>query len=442
MTTPDRHDDFFDERETWPPERWQRFQWRRLRAVTRYAYQQLPFYRRRFDQAGLDPLAVHTPADYARLPLLSKAEVLQAMRGAGTYALGMEHSDPTEPRALGMTSGTLGTSILSFPWAWRRATGDALCRAYWWAGLRPGGRLMMAAPAWHSMAVQESWVVQRLGATCVIPWGTFLPLYTDQFLDTLVDLKPSLVSIFLPMLYALLAECRQRGVSPATAFAGVDAVLPVGAPLTPRARLHLCRELGVRDVFEGAGCPEGLIAMECSAHRGHHYFVDICYVEIIDPETREPLPPGQRGSVVVSSLVPHGSVHLRYNTEDVGEILPEFCRCGRTWPLLEIYDRRANLFRVRDRELLWYDVRVCLDELSELIGVPFAVIRTPRGAPALRLVLQKPPQADPATLEPRLHELVAARLQVPVRTEWVDGLPTRWKGVTVIDEQDWVGSHG
>lgn len=434
-------DEPFDERETWPEERWRRFQWRRLQAVLRFAYESLPFYRRRLEAAGLTPADVRTPAAFSRVPLLRKAEILQAMREAGSCALGMESAEPAGPRALGMTSGTLGTAFLSFPQAWRRPTGDALRRAYWWAGLRPGMRMMTAAPAWHSMALQESWVVQRLGVECVIPWGTFLPRFAEGFLDTLVDLRPSFVSLFLPMLYALLAECRRRGLSPARAFAGVQSLLVVGAPLTPRARRSLKEELGVGDLFEGAGNPEGLIAMECAQHLGHHYFVDACYVEIIDPATGRPLPPGHRGSVVVSTLVPHGTVHLRYDTEDVGEMFPEPCRCGRTWPVLEIYDRRANLFRVGERELLWYDVRECLDEAPELIGVPFAVIRRSGGSPELRVAIQEPAPGAIASLAPRLEELVAARLHVPLRATWVETLPDRWKGVTVIDEKDWEGFH-
>jgi phenylacetate-CoA ligase len=429
-----------DERETWPEPRWRRFQWRRLKRVVDYAFTSLPFYRSRFAAAGLTPANIRSPAEYARLPLLRKADVLQAMREAGTYAVGMEGAEsalPPPPNVLGMTSGTLGTAVLAYPAAWRRATGDALRRAYWWAGLRPGMLMMATAPAWHSMAIQETRVVQRLGARSVVPWGTFLPRFAGEYLDTLLDLRPAFATFFLPMLYALLAECRRRGLRPADAFASLDTILVVGAPMTPRARLSLKEELGVRDVFEGAGNPEGLIAMECERHHGHHYFVDICFVEIVDPDTLEPLPAGRRGSIVISSLVPHGSVHLRYDTEDVGELFAAPCSCGRTWPLLEIYDRRANLFRVRGRELLWYDVRLCLDEVPELVGVPCAVIRERGGASALRLAAQRPDRGEPSLLLARLEQLVAQRLAVPLELEWVDALPVRWKGVTVIDASEW-----
>lgn len=437
-----RRDDVYDEREILPVESWQRAQWSSLRRALRYAYRSLPFYRRRFEAAGITPADLRSPQDLPRLPLLQKSDVLQAMRDEGNYAIGIEGNERRDQGALGMTSGTLGTAVLTFPPAWRRAYGDSLCRAYWWTGLRPGMRILHAAPGWHSMAVQESLVIERLGARSVVPWGTFLPRFAEGFLDAVIDARPDFISLFLPMLYSLIGECQRRGLAPSAAFGGVQAMLVVGAPLTPRARTALEAELGVGSLCDGAGNPEGLLAMECAEHAGHHYFVDICYVEIVDPESLQPLPPGQRGTIVISSLVPHGSVHLRFDTEDIGEILPGECACGRTWPRIKIYDRRANRCRAGGRVVLWYDVRQCLDELPALIGTPFAVIRGRSGDDPLRIAVQQPIESDAADLRQAIADVVESRLQVPVIVEWTTELPARWKGVTVIDQPEWEASGG
>src|SRR3989304_4939836 len=280
-----------------------------------------------------------------------------------------------------MASGTLGTSFLYLPKRWRSLRGGSLARAYWWGGLRAGMHMLMAAPAWHSLAVQESRVIERLGATCVIPWGTFLPRFAENFLTTLVDTRPDFVSMFLPMLYALLAECRRRRMEARLAFDSVQYLLIVGAPMTPRSREQLKEELGVRDIFEGLGNPEGLTAMECSFHRGHHIFSDCCYVEIVDPKTGALLPAGK-------------------------EIVP-------------------------------YDVRLCLDDFPELIGVPFAVVRGEKSAPYLKLLIQRPATGDPSGLGARLRALLRQRLQIDAREEWNEELPERWKGVAVLQEKDW-----
>ena len=423
-----------DEQEFWPQEQLSRYQLRKVKKVLAHAQRNLPFYQRRFRAAHIDPNSVRDFQDFSQMPTFTKADVLQEMRQKKSFAMGMETLDRSLPAVLCMTSGTLGTAFLYQPKRWCSMRGDSLARAYWWAGLRPGMRMLMAAPAWHSLAVQETRVVERLGATCVIPWGTFLPTFSANFFDALKDIRPAFVSMFLPMFYALLAECRRRGISPRAVFDSVEYLLVGGAPMTPRSRESLTRELGVQDIFEGLGNPEGLTAMECSFHCGHHIFVDCCYVEIIDPKTGEILPPGKRGNVVITSLIPHGSVYIRYDTQDLGEILTQPCECGRTWPLMEVYDRRSNTVQVAGKEIVPFDVRLCLDEVGELIGKPFAVVRSKTGEKVLRLLIQKPSAGDPEKLGAQLRSLIREKLQIEAREQWTEELPERWKGVTVIEE--------
>lgn len=425
----------------WPTAKLEGYQLRRLKNILRYAGRELPFYRERFQRAGFDPDKVKSLADFARLPSFTKKESLDALKQEKNFPAGLEKLTASGGGVLCMTSGTLGTSFLYLPERWAALRGDSLARAYRWAGLRRGMRMLMAAPAWHSLAVQETRVIQRLGAACVIPWGTFLPRYARHFLDAILDVKPAFISIFLPMLYALLAECRRREMGAAQAFQSVASILVVGAPMTPLARLDLKRQLGVKDIFEGLGNPEGLTAMECPHHVGHHIFLDCCYVEIVDPATGQPLPTGERGNVVLTSLIPHGSVYLRYDSEDLGAILPRRCPCGRSWPLMEVYDRRANILRIAGRQIVPYDVRLCLDELPALVNIPFAVIRSATPMERLTLLIQKPASGNLEEIGVRIATLLRKKLAVETTQEWAEELPQRWKGVTVIEEQDWRGTR-
>jgi phenylacetate-CoA ligase len=428
-----------DRMDRWPAERIERYQLRQLTMLLRYAQRELPFYRERFATARFDPREIRTLADFARVPSFTKKEALAALKEKEAFPAGLEKLERSGSGALCMTSGTLGTSFLYLPENWASLRGDSLARAYRWAGLRRGMRMLMAAPAWHSLAVQETRVLQRIGATCVIPWGTFLPHYAPHFLDAIMDVKPAFISIFLPMLYALLAACRGKSIAPARAFEGVKSILVVGAPMTPLSRVKLKEELGVSDIFEGLGNPEGLTAMECAFHVGHHIFLDCCYVEIIDPRTGQLLPAGQRGNVVVTSLIPHGSVYIRYDTEDLGTILPDRCGCGRTWPLMEVYDRRANVLHIKGQQIVPYDVRLCLDEVPELVNIPFAVIRSDAGMERLTLLIQKPPSGNLnlKEIETKVSSLLRHRFDLEAKQEWAEELPQRWKGITVIEENEW-----
>ena len=430
---PDRS--YPDAMDTWPEAKLRRYQLRKLKRVLEHAYQILPFYRDRYGKAKIAPDAVKSLDDFTRLPTFTKTDVLEAMRKKKSFRMGMESEEDPGKGVLCMTSGTLGTSFLYLPRRWAAIRGDSLARAYWWAGLRPGMRTLMAAPAWHGLAVQEARVIHRLGATCVVPWGTFLPRHAGRFLAAITEVKPDFVCIFLPMLYALLAECRRQNVRPADAFRSIQNVLVGGAPMTPLSREKLREELGVRDLFEGLGNPEGLTAMECSYHHGHHIFLDCCYVEIIDPKTGAPLPAGKRGNVVVTSLIPHGSVYIRYDSEDLGEILPDPCPCGKTWPLIEVYDRRANTVEVARKEIVPYDVRLCVDKVPELIHIPFALVRARGTADVLKLKVQKPPGGALEILANQMQMHIKEALGLETRVEWTEELPERWKGVAVIDEE-------
>lgn len=426
-----------DKKDFWSEERVAKFQFRKIKEILRHAYLNLPFYRRRFTESGFDPATVKSLHDFLKAPTFKKTEVIEQIKDKGYFGFDMEDADRGGPAVLCMTSGTIGTTFLHLPRKWRSIRGDSLLRAYWWCGLRPGMRMLMAAPAWHSLAVPETRIIERLGLSCVIPWGTFLPRFSANFVSVLAELKPDFVSMFLPMLHVLLAELRRRNIDPSVAFRSVKSLLLVGAPMTPRSREKLRNELRVAEIFEGLGNPEGLTAMECSFHCGHHIFVDGCYVEILDPKTGVRLPPGKRGTVVITSLIPYGSIYIRFDTEDLGEILPSPCECGRSWPLMEVYDRRTNIVQVAGKEIVPYDVRLCADAIPELVGIPFALVRGERSSPNLKLVIQKLPSGDINGVGNRLRMSIREQLQLEAQIEWALELPERWKGVTVIEEKDW-----
>lgn len=437
--------DHFDASESWPRERLEAYQLRKLRGILRYAADKLPFYRRRLVGAGVDASHIRSFSDFARVPLLTKAEVLREMQEIGSFEMGMEAQEASaQPTGICMTSGTVGTGFLRLNRSWasarRGAWGESMLRVFWWAKLRPGMRLMVSPPGWHALSLLYRPLVQGMGVEPVVPGGTFLPRFAGSFLDAILDLKPDFVDIFLPMLYAVLRECQRRRIAPRDAFASVKYLVTEGAALTPPARERLVRDLGVADVYEVAGLAENVWGgMECSYHRGHHLMVLHSYLEVVHPRTLEPLPPGERGLLVGTYMNPHGSVYIRYVSEDLGVVFPDPCPCGRTWPRFEVYDRLPNQFSVRGRQLVPYDVREQVDQVPELCGLPFAVLRREGDAPYLRLAIPRPPMGEPAQLEAALKARLQGGLGLEARVEWVEDLPARWKGRPVIEEKDWGG---
>lgn len=427
----------FDEKDLWPPERLWQMAWRRLKRVLRHAYRRLPFYQQRFHQAGVTPDDIRTPAHLSRIPILTKAEVvaLQAQGGGGLF--GMEWGR-REPSVFLLSSGTVGTATLWEPWSkmWLRSW--ACARAYWHMGLRPGMRALMVAPTWHLVALLDRMVFDRIipCQAVIVPWGTHLPVYAGHLLDAILETRPQFVNMFLPMLYALLAECQRRGLEARQAFASFHTLGVTGAGMTIKAWRELHRRLGVRELLEGYGHAEAVVSHGCSAHLGHHLMLESSYVEIVDPTTGQPLPPGQRGLVVSTVLIPQGSLYIRFAPGDIGELLPLRCPCGLPWPLLEVYGRVEDQVTVAGRALLPYDVRACLDEVPELLTVSAAIVRRHGPMSRLELVLESPPGADLAQLERKVEEAIWQGLGLEVQVRWAQALPVRWKGTPVIDEAE------
>lgn len=409
----------------------------KLRRVLRYAWRRLPFYRERWRALGVHPDEVSGPEDLWRLPRTRKADLVETFRSRGDYRIGIEAVPHDRETNVVMTSGTLGFN--TFCVYGRGALGGPRngvrphLRRYWMQQLRPGMKVLLLSPAWHFASLLDVRTLTLLGARAVIAWGTHMPRFVPNVVRALMATRPDYVVTIPPMLYHLMEFCRSHGLAVREVFRSVRYVTCIGEAMTPALRFHFTAELGVEHIFEGYGSSDGLFGFdECRAARGHHVFLDCWIAEVVDPVTGRPVPEGARGNVVVTSLSLGKSVYVRYDTEDVGAWVPGACPCGRTHPVLEVYDRRANAFRVAGRELLTYDIRVALDGIPGFVGAPFVVIRPGNDAECVELRVHRPSESNVSS--DVLSELLAARLGVPVRVQWMTGLPVHWKGRVVDTE--------
>ncbi len=436
----DCKDTHWDETERWSSQRIRQFQLRRLKRVIAHAHDHLPFYRRRFEDAGFHPSQLVALKDMGRIPTFRKEELIDLVRNGGSFPVGMEQIEDDQQKgldaALCMTSGTTGEMFIYASKKWVRFRGKQQMRILHWSGLQPGMQVLLPAPGWHSLSFVQSWALSRLGANTVVPWGTFLPSFAGRYVDALLKHKPEFLYLFLPMLYAMLAECRRRGLPPVQAFESVRRVLVVGEALTPNARAKLIKDLGVEDIYEGAGNPEGLEAHECSYHRGHHLFIHTCYAEILGLNDASPVKPGERGRIILTSLADlSSSSYIRFDTQDIGAFLPGDCECGRTWPLIEVYGRASDTITVGPARIMHYDVRQVLEETPGLVGAPFALLDAePRTS--LRLVLERPSSQGNGIQQEQLERTLRSRFDVPVEIRFSEMLPVRWKGVKVVRERE------
>jgi phenylacetate-CoA ligase len=429
----------FDNLDRLAPAALDRWWGRKLRSVLRLAGDELPFYRERFRAAGFDLAQFHNLDDLQAVPICSKADLLAVQRQTGRHTLGIEFdaADPKSRVTLSLSSGTSGTTFITHTRPWRRMQGRSSCRAHWWAGLRPGTPLVMSAPAWHSYAAIQPFIAMHFAMPCVVVSGTYLPRFADRIVDAILRFRPRFVTMFLPMVFSILATARHQGLGGDQLFAGVETLVVTGAPITPGMRQHLKELTRVARVAEIAGSSENLLAVDCARAEGLHVVPDTCHAQVVDRRTGRPAPDGERGSVVHSSVIPAGSVYLRYDGGDVGVIDHSPCPCGLPSPRIKLLGRWEDRFAIGPHALLPYDVQLALErEVPELSGAACVITREGLARGTLRLLLIEPERSASSLLEAARAGL-SRQFGVPVEISPVRDLPLRFKGVPpILSEQE------
>lgn len=424
---PESSQEHFDSGETLSPQAIERLRWRRINHILAYARRHLPLYRERLEQAGDSRRPVVSAEDFAeRVPVIRKADIIGRVRETGEAAAGIEAVGRRHITNIVMTSGTQGFNTFAFLTASDLRGGNLrnALRELWMMKVRPGIRVLTLSPAWHVLAILDTRALTHIGAVTISPFGTFTARFVPNFVDAATQLKPEHLLLTLPVLRGVVAECERRDVRPRDVFRSVRYIGCAGEPISPDLRQQVIRELELEDLFERGGSSDGMFGgAECKAHRGHHISPDLHYIEIVDPETGKLLPPGRRGTAVVTNLTLGRSVYIRFDGEDVAEIREEPCPCGRTSPVVELYGRLDDCVQLNGALIAPYDVRCRVDHYPELRGRPFTIARD---ADTLRVRLGGP-EATGALLR-ALNARLREGLGVPVLAENADDLATGWKG--------------
>lgn len=415
----------FDDLDCLSPDQLNRWWTRKLKRVFQLASEELPFYRERFDVAGFDPARFRTLDDLRAVPISTKVDLLAAVHESIV-------ARPDGPMTMSLSSGTSGTTFVMHTKRWRKLQGHSSSRAHWWAGLRPGTPLIMSAPAWHAYASIQPSIAMHFGCPCVVVSGTFLPRFADRIVDAIRAFRPRFLTMFLPMVFSILAVAQRQGLSGEQLFDGIETLVVTGAPITPGMRLHLQELTKVKRVTELAGSSENLLAVDCVHAQGLHVVPDTCYAEVIDRKTMRPKPDNERGAVVHSSVIPAGSLYLRYDGGDVGIIDRSPCPCGLPSPRIKLLGRRDDCFALGANTMLPYDVQLALEsEVPELRGTAFVISKEGLAEGTLRLLLVEP-ENPAAGLLNEARSRLSRRFDVGVEINAVSDLPLRFKGVPPI----------
>jgi phenylacetate-CoA ligase len=294
-----------------------------------------PYYGRAFRELGIDPDGVKTLADVQRLPMTTKDD----LRDQWPYGFLAVSRD--ELVRMHSSSGTTGRATVIFHTAndigqWT----DIVARSMYMTGMRKSDVFQnMMTYGLFTGGLGFHYGAEKIGAL-TIPAGAGnskrqIQLMQD-FDTTTLHVIPS-YALHLMSVFGEMAVDPRKDTKLRIAFLGAE-------PHSEKMRRKLEDFYGFK-AFDSYGlsemCGPG-VAFECPFQNGLHIWEDHFLVEIIDPETLAPVPEGEEGELVLTTLVRDGMPILRYRTKDLTRILPGPCECGRTHRRIERIKGRTD----------------------------------------------------------------------------------------------------
>ncbi|MFF9852341.1 phenylacetate--CoA ligase PaaK [Streptomyces litmocidini] len=344
----------------------------RLRTTLRHAYENVDFYRRSFDAAGLTPDGCRTLADLARFPFTAKSDLREH------YPFGMFAVDQSRIRRIHASSGTTGRpTVVGYTQADLDMWADVVARSLRAAGARPGHKVHVAyGYGLFTGGLGAHYGAERLGCTVIPASGGM----TARQVQLIQDFRPEIIMVTPSYMLTLLDEFERQGVDPRSTSLKVGVF---GAePWTEEMRKEIEERFAI-DAVDIYGLSEVIgpgVAQECVETKdGLHIWEDHFYPEVVDPFTGEVLPDGEEGELVFTSLTKEAMPVIRYRTRDLTRLLPGTAR---------VFRRMEKVTGRSDDMIILRGVNLFPTQIEEI------VLRTPGVAPHFQLRLTREGRLD------------------------------------------------
>lgn len=297
-------------------------QGKRLNKLVNLVYHNVPFYRSKMQEMDLSPDDIQSIEDIVKLPFTTKQDLRD------NYPYGLQAAPPSEIVRVHASSGTTGNpTIVGYTRRDLSVWSEVMSRCLSAYGVTRDDTFSVSyGYGLFTGGLGAHYGVENLGAT-VIPASTG---NTEKHLRLIRDLH--ITGIACTPSYALyLAETMEK-----MGLKKEDISLRIGAfgaePWTEQMRREIEERLGLKS-YNLYGLSEIMgpgVSYECEEQHGSHICEDHFYPEIIHPDTLQPMPLGEQGELVFTTLTKEGMPLLRYRTKDLCSLMPGTCACGRT----------------------------------------------------------------------------------------------------------------
>ncbi len=329
-------DELYSSEEAMPLEERERYYNEKVRQVVQFAYDNAPAVKDRLDKAAVKPSQIRTTRDLDLIPFITRDEIIE-----------LQKANPPFGGLLAMPVQSLYKVIYSpgpiyVPLASQESSTGGGRKVLHAIGLRKGDMAILSMPTLFTAGAGSEAAMQLNGIVAVTAGAGNTELQVNMIRD--LGIKGYVGTP--TFLMNLLQKAGELGYDFHQEFKLRCAVV-WGEPLLPEVRNTIEQDYSIT-LRDGIGVGTGLIfGCECSQKAGFH-ITEEQFIEIVDPDTRKQLEPGEVGAVVVTAFHNNAFPNIRYMTGDLSALATEPCPCGRTSPrLMGVMGRVGDSVKVR-----------------------------------------------------------------------------------------------
>jgi phenylacetate-CoA ligase len=390
----------------------QALQLQRLKATLQHTYERVPHYKRAFDERGVHPGDLQSLADLAKFPFTDK-QTLRANYPFGMFAVPRE-----QVVRVHASSGTTGKpTVVGYTQRDIETWAGLVARSIRASGGRPGDIVQVAyGYGLFTGGLGAHYGAEKLGCT-VIPMSGG---QTEKQVQLICDFKPRIIMVTPSYMLNIVEEFQRQGLDAAASSLeiGIFGAEPwteaMRAEIESRAGLDAVDIYGLSEVM-GPG-----VANECIETKdGPVIWEDHFYPEIVDPQTGTPLPDGELGELVFTSLTKEAMPVIRYRTRDLTRLLPPTARSMRR--MGKITGRSDDMLIIRGINVFPTQVEELVVKMPALAPIYQLVVTRDGHLDALEVLVETRPDAGAAAesagreLEQRIKGMIGVSAKVSVR---------------------------